>query len=68
MKIKHSFSVLIVLVTANILSAQSFLVKDAVDGHPLLINGGLGGGIATDWNLQYSLSVEMFPTYILPQV
>jgi len=45
MKNKHSFSVLIVLVTASILSAQSFqfLVKDAVDGHPLLINGGLGG-------------------------
>lgn len=43
MKSRHSISVLIVLLTGNILLAQSFLVKDPVDGHPLLINGGLGG-------------------------
>jgi len=43
MKSKHSFIALIVLLSGNILLAQSFLVKDPVDGHPLLIDGGLGG-------------------------
>ena len=43
MRNKRSLSILIVLLTGNILLAQSFIVKDPVDGHPLLINGGLAG-------------------------